>query len=88
MVSRYNDERPEPGPRNMQLIVTKRLLLQGFIINDHSDRAPDFFRDMAGWLRDGKVQYRETYVERDRERAAGVHRPSGRREHREDARSP
>ncbi len=63
MVSRYNDERPEPGPRNMQLIVTKRLLLQGFIINDHSDRAPDFFRDMAGWLRDGKVQYRETYVD-------------------------
>ena len=24
-ISRYNDERPEPGPRNLALIVTKRL---------------------------------------------------------------
>jgi NADPH-dependent curcumin reductase CurA len=63
MVSRYNDERPEPGPRNMPLIVTKRLLLQGFIVSDRDDRARDFFRDMAEWVRDGKVRYRETYVD-------------------------
>jgi NADPH-dependent curcumin reductase CurA len=63
MVSRYNDERPEPGPRNMPLIVTKRLLLQGFIVSDRGDRARDFYRDMADWVRGGKVRYRETYVD-------------------------
>ena len=43
-ISRYNDERPEPGPRNIGFMVTKRLRLQGFIVSDHSDR----FRDFAG----------------------------------------
>jgi NADPH-dependent curcumin reductase CurA len=63
MISRYNDERPEPGPRNMPLIVTKRILLQGFIVGDRFDRARDFFSDMTQWLREGKIRYRETYVD-------------------------
>jgi len=63
MVSRYNDERAEPGPRNMAMIVPKRLLLKGFIVRDHTDRARDFYRDMGEWVRDGKVRYRETYVD-------------------------
>ena len=63
MISRYNVGGPEPGPRNMPLIVTKRLLLQGFIVSDRADRARDFFRDMTEWVRDGKVRYRETYVD-------------------------
>jgi NADPH-dependent curcumin reductase CurA len=63
MISRYNDERPEPGPRNMAMIVGKRLTVQGFIVSDHFDRSADFFRDMGGWLRDGKVRYRETVVD-------------------------
>src|SRR5207253_11486214 len=39
-IARYNDERPEPGPRNLGLIVTKRLRVQGFIVFDHNDRYP------------------------------------------------
>jgi NADPH-dependent curcumin reductase CurA len=63
MISRYNDESPTPGPRNMPMVVTKRLKLQGFIVTDRRDRAPDFFRDMTQWVREGKVRYRETYVD-------------------------
>jgi NADPH-dependent curcumin reductase CurA len=63
MISRYNDERPEPGPRNMAMIVGKRLKLQGFIVSDHFDRSGDFFRDMTAWLRDGRVRHRETVVD-------------------------
>jgi hypothetical protein len=63
MISRYNDERPEPGPQNMAAIVAKRLKLQGFIVSDRFDRTGDFSRDMSEWLRDGKVRYRETVVE-------------------------
>jgi NADPH-dependent curcumin reductase CurA len=62
-ISRYNDERPEPGPRNLGLIVTKRLRVQGFIVIDHGDRYPAFFAEMGPWVRDGKIQYRETIVE-------------------------
>jgi NADPH-dependent curcumin reductase CurA len=63
MISRYNDESPTPGPRNMPMVVTKRLKLQGFIVIDRRDRAPDFYRDMTQWVREGKVRYRETYVD-------------------------
>jgi NADPH-dependent curcumin reductase CurA len=63
MISRYNDEGGAPGPRNIALVVSKRLKLQGFIIGDHFDRAGDFFRDVSGWIREGKIKYRETYVE-------------------------
>jgi NADPH-dependent curcumin reductase CurA len=61
-VSRYNDERGEPGPRNLQLVVGKRLRMQGFIVFDHFDRLPEFLRDMTAWLRSGDLRYRETVV--------------------------
>ena len=62
-ISRYNDERPEPGPRNLFLMVTKRLRLQGFIVSDHDDRYPAFVAEAAPWVRDGSLRYRETVVE-------------------------
>ena len=62
-ISRYNDERPEPGPRNLGLIVTKRLRVQGFIVIDHGDRYPPFFAEVGPWVRDGQIAYRETIVD-------------------------
>jgi NADPH-dependent curcumin reductase CurA len=62
-ISRYNDERPEPGPRNLGFVVTKRLSLQGFIVSDHSARFPDFLREAGPWVADGKIECRETMLE-------------------------
>jgi NADPH-dependent curcumin reductase CurA len=62
-ISRYNDQRPEPGPRNLGLIVTKRLRVQGFIVIDHGDRYAPFFAEVAPWVRDGRIAYRETIVD-------------------------
>jgi NADPH-dependent curcumin reductase CurA len=62
-ISRYNDERAEPGPRNLFLMVTKRLRLQGFIVMDHDDRYAAFLAEVAPWVRDGSLRYRETIVE-------------------------
>jgi NADPH-dependent curcumin reductase CurA len=62
-ISRYNDAEPTPGPRNMFLVVTKRLRLQGYIITDHFDRFGEFIEQAADWVRDGRLQYRETVVE-------------------------
>ena len=63
MISRYNDDRPQPGPSNIAMIVTKRLLLQGFIVTDRWERREAFLADMTRWLREGKVRYRETIVD-------------------------
>ena len=62
-ISRYNDLEAQPGPRNMFMIVTKRLAVRGFIISDHYERYGDFLQTMGPWVRDGRVQYRETVVE-------------------------
>ncbi|HEY5295786.1 MAG TPA: NADP-dependent oxidoreductase, partial [Gaiellaceae bacterium] len=52
-ISRYNDERAEPGPRNLGFVVSKRLRIQGFIVTDHFDRLRDFGDEVGAWVRDG-----------------------------------
>jgi NADPH-dependent curcumin reductase CurA len=62
-ISMYNATEAAPGPRNLVMVVGKRLTLRGFIVSDHAERTPDFLRDVGGWLREGKIRYRETVVE-------------------------
>jgi hypothetical protein len=62
-ISRYNDVEATPGPRNMFLVVTKRLKIQGYIISDHYERFPEFFEKAQEWVRDGRLRYRETVIE-------------------------
>jgi NADPH-dependent curcumin reductase CurA len=59
----YNATEAPPGPRNMFLVVTKRLRLQGFIISDHYDRFREFHEQASEWVRSGRLRYRETVVE-------------------------
>ena len=85
-ISRYNDERPEPGPRNLGLVVTKRIRMQGFIVIDHRDRYPAFLAEVGPWVREGKIVYRETIVDGFEQLPVGVRRPLPRRQRRQDAR--
>ena len=63
MISRYNDERPEPGPRNLGFVVTKRLRMQGFIVTDHVARFGEFVREVGPWVGEGTLRYRETVLD-------------------------
>jgi NADPH-dependent curcumin reductase CurA len=62
-VSQYNATEAPPGPRNMWLVVTRRLRLQGFIVTDHGDLAKEYLTAAAGWLREGRLKSKETYAE-------------------------
>jgi NADPH-dependent curcumin reductase CurA len=62
-ISRYNATEAVPGPRNMFMVVTKRLRMQGFIVSDHSDRFPAFLAEVAPLLADGAIRHRETVVD-------------------------
>lgn len=62
-ISRYNDEQPEPGPRNLGFVVTKRLRMQGFIVTDHQARFREFVAEVGPWVGDGTLQYRETILD-------------------------
>jgi hypothetical protein len=62
LISQYNAVELPPGP-NLGPVLVNRALIQGFIISDHLDRAADFLRDCSGWLRQGRIRYREDVVE-------------------------
>ncbi|MEH0972938.1 NADP-dependent oxidoreductase [Micromonospora sp. CPCC 205546] len=63
MIAQYNDTEPPAAPRNLALVIGKRLTLRGFLVGDHGHLRGEFVREMAGWLRDGKVSYDETVVD-------------------------
>jgi len=62
-ISRYNDVEPASGPRNMFMVVTKRLRIQGYIVSDHFDRFGEFYEQAVEWVGDGRLRYRETVIE-------------------------
>jgi NADPH-dependent curcumin reductase CurA len=63
MISQYNLDTPDPGPRAMMNMVGNRVLMQGFIISDHFDRYPAFLAEVGGWLRAGRIKHEVTVVE-------------------------
>ncbi len=62
-ISQYNATEPSPGPRNMALVVSRRLTLRGFIILDHQARFADFLSEVAPWVASGSIVARETIVD-------------------------
>jgi len=62
LISQYNATELPPGP-NMGAVLVNRVTIRGFIVSDHVDRMLPFLADMAGWLREGRVKYREDVVE-------------------------
>jgi NADPH-dependent curcumin reductase CurA len=62
-VSAYNATKAPPGPRNLFMVVTKRLRMQGYIIFDHYDRFGAFLDEVAPRVADGTIAHRETIVD-------------------------
>jgi NADPH-dependent curcumin reductase CurA len=63
MISVYNATEASPGPRNLPMIIGKRLTLRGFIVFDHYDLRPQFEAEVGQWLADGKIVWRQSVVE-------------------------
>ena len=67
MIAHYNQKPPYPGdnmlPVMMMRILVNRLNLRGFIVSDFGDQIGDFLRDVSGWIADGKIKYREDFID-------------------------
>lgn len=63
MIAQYNDAEPPAAPRNLALVIGKRLTLRGFLVGDHAALREGFLAEMAGWLRTGQVRYDETIID-------------------------
>lgn len=62
LISQYNATALPPGP-NLLPVLVNRLTIKGFIVSDHADRAGAFFTDAPGWIREGRLKYREDIVD-------------------------
>lgn len=62
-ISVYNATEPAPGPKNLARLIQTRGRIQGFLVGDHQDLAPEYWRRAAGWLADGSLTSRETVVD-------------------------
>lgn len=67
LIAQYNavgvPEGPDRLPGLMRQVLSKSLLIRGFIQREFVDQRPAFYRDMAGWIREGRIRYREDIVE-------------------------
>lgn len=61
-ISMYNLEKPEPGPRLLAFTLVKQLKVEGFIVVRWMNRWSEGITQMAQWLKEGKIQYREEIV--------------------------
>ena len=60
-IAGYNT--PVPGPRNMHLVIGKRIRLEGFIVSDFLGNMHEFLADIGPALKSGKIKSHETVVE-------------------------
>lgn len=68
-ISQYNLESPETGPRFLWYMITKRARIEGFLVSDFTEKHADGLTQLADWLQQGKLQYRETITEGGIEKA-------------------
>ena len=59
-ISQYNAIDAPVGPRLLWNFIPKRIRAQGFLVFDFREHDDESLAQMATWVRDGKLKYRET----------------------------
>lgn len=59
-ISIYNLEKPNLGLQNLFPIMAQSVTLRGFLVLDYLAQFPAAIRELALWLHEGKIKYKET----------------------------
>ena len=62
-ISQYNNTKPSVGYSVLPHLLTRSVMLQGFIVSNYSDRFGEAIAHLTQWLKDGKLKYAETIIE-------------------------
>ncbi|WEG11836.1 NADP-dependent oxidoreductase [Pullulanibacillus sp. KACC 23026] len=62
-IALYNNTKLDMGPRIQTLILIHRALMKGFIVSDYRSRFGEGMKELATWVKEGKLTARETVVE-------------------------
>lgn len=63
LISQYNLSETPAAPRNLGLVLARRLTMRGFLVFDHFDLHDRFLSQMREWIAEGKVKSHTTVVE-------------------------
>ena len=64
VISQYNLEQPEMGPRGTYaMLLIRQASAQGFLVPQFGTRFPEGIRQMAEWIKEGKITYREDIMD-------------------------
>ena len=61
-ISQYNNTAPVKGPSNYLSLLVNRARMQGMVVFDYADRYGVAVKDIAQWMREGKLVSREDVV--------------------------
>jgi NADPH-dependent curcumin reductase CurA len=61
-ISQYNVEKPEMGPRWLWALIVKQARAEGFLVFQFADKYTQGITEMAGWIKEGKLKYKEDIV--------------------------
>ena len=62
-ISRYNEEVLPPGPTNYMALIIMRARMEGFIVLDYVSKFPEAVEELKGWVKEGKIVYKEDIQE-------------------------
>jgi NADPH-dependent curcumin reductase CurA len=66
LIAQYNSVGPFEGPDRLPVVMrdvlTKSVTIRGFIQREFADQRPAFYREMAEWIKSGRVKYCEDVV--------------------------
>ncbi|MBQ4915083.1 NADP-dependent oxidoreductase [Maribacter sp. MMG018] len=62
-ISVYNNTETPKGLAVQPFLVKNSALMQGFIVSNYADKFPQAIGQLAQWLQEGKLKYKETVVE-------------------------
>jgi NADPH-dependent curcumin reductase CurA len=62
-ISGLNATEPVPGPWNMWQVLAKSARIEGFLISSYFADFPNTVPEMAQWVKEGKIQFREQIID-------------------------
>jgi NADPH:quinone reductase len=62
-ISQYNNSKPALAYSILPHLLTRSVMLQGFIVSNYSDKFPEAISHLSKWMKDEKIKYTETVIE-------------------------
>jgi len=61
-ISQYNNTTPVQGPKNYLSLLVHRARMEGIVVFDYAERFPTAVKELAGYLKDGRMKSKEDIV--------------------------